>query len=56
LNANARQSAVSFLGAGYAIVERLARPGAPLARGWSVASMMFVVIVLMCAVLVLNLL
>lgn len=55
-NAGARQMALGWLGTGYGMVERLTRPGAPLARGWSVASMMFVVIVLMCAVLVLNLL
>lgn len=56
LNTNLRQTALSWLGNGLGVVERLTRPGAPLARGWSVASMMFVVIVLMCAVLVLNLL
>ncbi|MGQ7844564.1 Na(+)/H(+) antiporter subunit D [Granulosicoccus sp. 3-233] len=56
LNASARQGALGLLGNGYGVIERLTRPGAPLARGWSVASMMFVVIVLMCAVLVLNLL
>lgn len=55
VNAQARQTALGWLGQGVGIVERLTRPGAPLARGWSVASMMFVVIIFMCAVLVLNL-
>lgn len=55
LNSRARHTALAWLGSGYGVIERLTRPGAPLARGWSVASMMFVVIVLMCAVLVLNL-
>ncbi|ASJ72943.1 Na(+)/H(+) antiporter subunit D [Granulosicoccus antarcticus] len=56
LNLRARQVLLSIVGASCGAIERLARPGAPLARGWSVASMMFVVIIFMCAVLVLNLL
>lgn len=55
-NAQARHIALGWLGSGFGFVERLTRPGAPLARGWSVASMMFVVIIFMFAVLVLNLL
>ncbi len=56
LDRKARSGALTVLDSGYSAVQRLSRPGAPLARGWSVASMMFIVIVLMCAVLVLNLL
>ena len=56
INSRARQVAPSLLETGYGAVARLTRSGAPLGRGWSVARMMFVVIVLMCAVLVLNLL
>jgi hypothetical protein len=44
------------LGRGYGSIERLTRPGAPLARSWSVASMMFIVVVLMCTLLLINLL
>jgi multicomponent Na+:H+ antiporter subunit D len=55
-NAAVRRRALAVLGSGYGSIERLSRPGAPLARGWSVASMMFIVIVLMFMLLVLNLL
>lgn len=57
VNANraAREFALSTLSGGAGLVERLSRPGAPLARGWSVASMMFIVIVMMCVLLVANL-
>jgi len=50
-----RGAALAMLGGVFGGVARLSRPGAALARGWSVNSMMFVVIVVMCAVLVLNL-
>ncbi|NND92289.1 MAG: Na(+)/H(+) antiporter subunit D [Granulosicoccus sp.] len=56
VNARARSMIMALLGSGYGNIERLTRPGAPLARGWSVASMMFIVIVLMCLLLVVNLL
>ena len=51
----ARRAALGALGGLWGGVERLSRPGAALARGWGVSSMMFVVIVVMLAVLVLNL-
>lgn len=54
-NRVAREVALSTLSGGVGLVERLSRPGAPLARGWSVASMMFIVIVMMCVLLVANL-
>ena len=53
-NVALRKGALSLLEGAGASLERIARPGAPLARGWSVASMMFAVVVLMCAVLVFN--
>jgi len=50
-----REHLLGFLNGGLDIIERVSRPGSPLAQGWSVASMMFVVIVFMCLVLILNL-
>jgi multicomponent Na+:H+ antiporter subunit D len=55
-NRAARQIALSIINAGAGALERVSSPGTPLARGWSVASMMFVVVMLMCVLLVLNLL
>ena len=55
LNSSARQLALGVLAGGYDAIERMSRPGAPLARGWSVASMMFVVVVLMFVLLLTNL-
>lgn len=55
-NAALRRSAMVLVGGLGAAIERVARPGTLLARGWSVASMMFMVVVLMCAVLIANLL
>lgn len=55
-NRRARETLLGMLDNVIGIIETLSRPGALLARGWSVASMMFIVIVFMCAVLVLNLL
>ena len=51
-----RRAFLAALGGAWSGVARLSRPGAVLARGWSVNSMMLVVIVVMCAVLLLNLL
>lgn len=51
-----RQKALGAVFSGGAMLERVARPGTPLARGWSVASMMFAVVLLMCIMLVVNLL
>jgi len=56
LNASARRWALGVSSGAGGLLERFARPGTPLARGWSVASMMFVVVLLMCMVLVANLL
>lgn len=54
-NRSLRVAALGAVGGGLSFVEKISKPGAPLARGWSVASMMFVVIVLMCLVLIVNL-
>lgn len=54
-NRSLRVAALGVVGRGLTLVEKISKPGAPLARGWSVASMMFVVTVLMCLVLILNL-
>jgi multicomponent Na+:H+ antiporter subunit D len=54
-NRSLRVAALGVVGGGLSLVEKISKPGAPLARGWSVASMMFVVTVLMCLVLILNL-
>jgi len=51
-----RRVALSVIYAGGSMLERSARPGTPLARGWNVASMMFVVVLLMCVLLAVNLL
>lgn len=56
MNAATRRFAMSLVFGAGSMLERLAQPGAPLARGWSVASMMFAVVILMCAVLAFNLL
>jgi len=53
LNTRARQVMLGFLAGVYFTIER---PGAILARGWSVAAMMFIVLVAMTVILVLNLL
>jgi len=50
-----RRGLLASLGGVWTGVSRLSRPGAVLARGWSVNSMMLVVIVIMLVVLVLNL-
>lgn len=50
-----RRGAMASLGTVWTGVSRLSRPGAVLARGWSVNSMMFVVVVIMMGVLALNL-
>jgi len=55
LDRSARQLALGLLAGGYSAIERISRPGAPLARGWSVASMMFVVVLLMFVLLLTNL-
>ena len=55
VNANIRRLLMSSVDSACAFLESLARPGAVLARGWSVASMMMAVVVLMCVVLVFNL-
>lgn len=55
VNQGVREWMLNMLGGGFGVIERLCRPGAPLARGWSVASMMFIVVVVMCAVLLINL-
>lgn len=55
VNKGLRQFALGLVASGYSAVERIARPGAPLARGWSVASMMLVVVVLMLVLLLANL-
>lgn len=54
-NSAIRSTALNVIGGGVGLVERVSKPDALLARGWSVASMMFVVIVVMCLVLILNL-
>lgn len=54
-NSTLRRVALNAVGGGIGLVERVSKPDALLARGWSVASMMFVVIVVMCLVLILNL-
>lgn len=54
-NSAVRSAALNVIGGGVGLVERVSKPDALLARGWSVASMMFVVIVVMCLVLILNL-
>ncbi len=54
-NSAIRSAALNVIGGGVGLVERVSKPDALLARGWSVASMMFVVIVVMCLVLILNL-
>ena len=54
-NAAARQWALGLVYGVTGALERFAEPGTPLARGWSVASMMFVVVLLMCLVLLANL-
>lgn len=55
LNSGVRQLALGVLASGFSAIERISRPGAPLARGWSVASMMFVVVLLMFVLLLANL-
>lgn len=55
VNSAIRSAALNVIGGGVGLVERVSKPDALLARGWSVASMMFVVIVVMCLVLILNL-
>ena len=55
-NAGLRRWAMGMVGGCGLALERIARPGTPLARGWGVASMMFIVVLLMCVVLVANLL
>lgn len=55
-NRAGRHAAMSLVNAGAGVIERVSSPGTPLARGWSVASMMFVVVMLMCALLLVNLL
>jgi len=55
-NAGLRRYALAALASLGTGIERIARPGAPLARGWCVASMMFMVVILMCVVLMFNLL
>ncbi len=55
INRRVREALLGIVDGGVGIIERFSKPGAPLARGWSVAGMMFVVIVLMALVLVLNL-
>ena len=50
-----RRAALAALGAFWAGAARLSRPGAVLARGWSVTSMMLLVMAIMVAVLALNL-
>jgi len=54
-NQSIRQTLLGAIDESVGMIERFAKPGSPLARGWSVASMMFVVIVLMSLVLILNL-
>lgn len=54
-NAATRQWALGLVYGVTGALERFAEPGTPLARGWSVASMMFVVVLLMCLVLLANL-
>ena len=54
-NSGLRSAALNVIDGGVGLVERVSKPDALLARGWSVASMMFVVIVVMCLVLILNL-
>jgi len=54
-NQTIRQTLLGAIDESVGMIERFAKPGSPLARGWSVASMMFVVIVLMSLVLILNL-
>jgi len=54
-NRSLRVAALGAVGSGLNMVEKISKPGAPLARGWSVASMMTVVIVLMCLLLIINL-
>lgn len=56
VNMALREWAMGIVGGAGQALERVAKPGTPLARGWSVASMMFVVVLLMCAVLVVSLL
>ncbi len=56
LNASSRRLAMSAVSAMGDSLEKVAKPSSPLARGWSVASMMFVVVLLMVAVFVANLL
>lgn len=56
VNKTLRSAAMTLLGGCFGTLEKISRPSAPLAQGWSVASMMFIVILLMCGVLVLNLL
>lgn len=56
VNQGFRRFAMALVTAGTTTLERVSKPGTPLARGWSVASMMFVVVMLMCVMLVLNLL
>ncbi|MFK7853087.1 MAG: Na(+)/H(+) antiporter subunit D [Granulosicoccus sp.] len=55
INTGARQLALGVIASGCGLIERISRPGAPLARGWSVASMMFVIVVLMFILLLTNL-
>ena len=56
LNTRARQILLGLLASIYINIERISRPGALLARGWSVAAMMFIVLVAMTVLLFLNLL
>ena len=55
-NAQCRTFALQCVGGCTGALYRIARPGTPLARGWSVASMLFIVVLLMAVVLVINLL
>ena len=54
-NAAVRRRLLDALAGGVGAVARLSRPGQVLARGWSVESMMLVVMVVMAVVLVANL-
>lgn len=54
-NTGLRSAAVGALNGCVGMVERISSPGAPLARSWSVASMMLVVMVVMSVLLLVNL-
>lgn len=55
-NKGARNVAMNAVAASAGALERVSRPGTPLARGWSVASMMLIVVMLMGVLLFVNLL